>query len=100
MTATDKALKLIHDKEIKYSRDFAKLMWPESPYWKVVYNVGNGATKGAGMWRSGGSFLGRLHSAGLIYQFLPGERIRLTDKGKARIADIPERTSNRKEMEK
>lgn len=35
--------------------EFAERMWPRSPFWKVVYNVGRGASmtdqnRNAGMW--------------------------------------------------
>lgn len=76
-----RALEILSTKEVKMCRDFAELMWPDSDCWRKVYNVGHGATRGAGMWRAGGSMLGKLHQCGLIELFLPGERIRLTEKG-------------------
>ncbi|MBA7654002.1 hypothetical protein ES703_61869 [subsurface metagenome] len=84
MTGVGKALLIIKEKEVKYSRDFAKLMWPDSPCWQKVYNVGSGATRGVGMWLAGGSFLGKLYQKGYIHQFY-GERIRLTSKGEDRL---------------
>lgn len=82
MTGYGKALLLIRDKEIKGCRQFAELMWADSDCWQKVHNVGHGATRGAGMWRAGGSLLGRLYHAGLIYRFISlQERLRLTPKG-------------------
>ena len=83
------ALHLIQDNRIRMPREFARLMWPNSPYWDKVYNVGNGATKGVGMWKAGGSLLSKLASAGLIRRPWCDERddhYSLTDKGREYLA--------------
>jgi len=49
---------------------FAKLMWPDSPCWRKVYNIGHGSTGGKGMWLCAGSYLNKLKEAGLVYQKL------------------------------
>lgn len=93
MTGTGRALQILKEKEVKTSRDFAELMWPDSPCWQKVYNIGHGATRGVGMWLAGGSLLGKLHHAGFISSFYSGpggERIRLTPKGEERLnQEIP-----------
>lgn len=63
---TIKALEIIRDNEIETPRDFAHLMWVDSPCWSRVYNTGYGATRGKGMWLTAGSFLAKLRNRGLI----------------------------------
>lgn len=46
-------------------REFARLMWPDSPGWQRYAKAGYGAHRGGGMYRTGGAFLARLHHAGL-----------------------------------
>lgn len=49
-------------------REFAKLMWPESPGWKRPSKCGNnGMHRGGGMYRAAGGFLGKLCKRGLAY---------------------------------
>jgi len=48
------------------AREFSDQMWPDSPARNRSYNVGNGATHGAGLWKSAGSYLSRLRKTGLI----------------------------------
>ena len=87
MTGTGKALKILAENEVKMARQFARLMWPNSPCWEKVYNIGAyGATKGVGMWLVGGSFLGKLRDQGLIRQSVYDGRFVLTDKGEERLS--------------
>jgi len=79
------ALRIIRDNDIRSPREFAKLMWPNSSCWQKMYNIGNGATRGVGMWLAGGSFLGKLRIQGLIRGGYNYERIILTDEGKERL---------------
>lgn len=85
MTGTGRALKILKENEVKTARQFARLMWPDSLCWQKMYNIGaHGATRGMGMWLAGGSFLGKLHHAGLISAFY-GERVWLTPEGEERL---------------
>lgn len=61
-----RALEIIGANDIHRATEFARLMWPDSPCWTKVYNIGNGATRGVGMWLAGGSLLGKLREKGLI----------------------------------
>lgn len=67
MTPTLKALQILKDagSDGLMPGEFARLMWPDTPNWGKVYNVGHGATYGAGMWKAAGGFLGRLQHRGL-----------------------------------
>lgn len=47
-------------------RDFARMMWPDSPGWKSSSGHGAHTRRGGGMWLAGGAYLGRLRAAGLI----------------------------------
>ena len=80
--STTKALKIIQDNDVYNARRFAELMWPDSPCWNKVYNTGNGATRGKGMWLAGGSFLKKLQYAGFIriHYLKIGWKISLTKK--------------------
>lgn len=64
---TIQALKIIRDSEEISASDFALKMWPNSPKWKKVYNTGDGATSGKGMWLAAGSYLSKLRKAGLLW---------------------------------
>lgn len=94
MTGTVRALLLIRDNQIRMPGQFARLMWPNSPYWDKVYNVGHGATKGVGMWKAGGSLLGKLAQGGLIRRPWYNDRddsYALTDKGREFLSrEMPE----------
>lgn len=59
---TIQALEIIRDTEPNNARAFAMRMWPDSDGWQVLSNQG----RGSGMWKAGGSFLGRLRARGLI----------------------------------
>ena len=64
---TIKALKIIDKYGVIYPKQFAQLMWPDSPAWDKVYNTGiNGATSGKGMWLCAGSYLRKLKRRGLV----------------------------------
>lgn len=45
---------------------FARKMWPDSPCWDQHYPVRGGVVMGGGMFRAGGSYLGRLRAKGLL----------------------------------
>lgn len=84
MTGTIKALQIIRDNEIYKATRFAELMWPESPCWQKIYNIGRGATRGVGLWLAAGSFLRKLQYQGLITIYYPryGMEVSLTSKGR------------------
>lgn len=64
--STRRALELIATGEIAYPSQFARLMWPDSPYWSNRIGHGRGIVSGAGVAMAGGSFLGKLRKAGYI----------------------------------
>ncbi len=87
---TIKALKIIRDYSENHPdgitpKFFAYEMWPDSPFWKVSYNIGiNGATSGKGMWLCAGSYLNKLYYSGLLIYGYPNEYTRhfsLSSKG-------------------
>lgn len=86
---TIKALHIIDAEPSITSGMFAERMWPDSPQWKVAWNVGhNGSVRGLGMPLAGGSFIGRLVKRGLIDKFFDRNQrriLRLTDKGRELI---------------
>jgi len=66
---TYRALDILNEREWDKpitARDFALKMWPDGK-WKKMYNVGNGATSGVGMWLSAGSYLSKLKKRGLVW---------------------------------
>lgn len=67
-----KSLKAIAEaKDCRASaRQFAQLMFPDSPAWSRVYKIGHGSTSGKGMWLWGGSYLSKLVDAGYCYRHL------------------------------
>ena len=83
---TIKALKIIENTPKITARDFAELMWPNNIMHRRISNQGNGACRGKAAWLCGGSYLGKLRKAGLIYRALEDRgyigRFYLTDKGR------------------
>lgn len=67
---TIKALKIITKNSCRTARDFAEKMWPDNLMHTRVSNQGNGACHGKGAWLCGGSYLGKLRQAGLVYRTL------------------------------
>jgi hypothetical protein len=49
-----------------YPAQFAHLMWPDSPAWSKISNVGHGAARGVGIKRSAGALLGKMEREGLV----------------------------------
>ncbi len=88
--STIRALKIIQNNDVYRARRFAELMWPDSPCWAKVYNTGNGATRGKGMWLAGGSFLRKLQYSGLIsiHYLKFGWEISLTQKAKQMLKEL------------
>jgi len=67
MTPTDRALHILRQHpEGLMPREFARLMWPDSPAWDKLYRVGRGSTRGVGMQLAGGSLLATLSRKGLV----------------------------------
>lgn len=71
--AQRKALEILRDlppdylgRQRTYAAEFARSMWPDSPGWTRVSNVGRGATTGVGIKRAGGAYLARLSALGLV----------------------------------
>jgi hypothetical protein len=69
MTETrTKALAIIHRASGISAAAFAETMWPDSPHWRESYQCGAyGSSKGRGVVMAGGSYLGKLKKAGLVY---------------------------------
>ena len=64
-TAT--ALQIVKENPNIRPNRFSELMWKDSPSHRKMYNCGhNGATRGRGIWRSAGGYLGKLAAKGLI----------------------------------
>jgi len=86
---TIKALKIIKESKHLTARDFAEQMWPDSLMHTRTSNQGNGACKGKAAWLCGGSYLGKLTIAKLIYRSLECDgyvgEFHLTDKGREAI---------------
>lgn len=62
-----KALLIIRDHSPSRPREFAYMMWKDSPKWKNKVKAGNnGVAKGGGMPLAAGGYLGKLQSKGLI----------------------------------
>lgn len=62
-----KALLIIRDHSPSRPREFAYMMWKDSPKWKNKVKAGNnGVAKGGGMPLAAGGYLGKLRSKGLI----------------------------------
>lgn len=60
------ALRFIRDHQPLRPARFAKLMWPDSPAWRISYNCGpNGSTFGRGLVMSAGSYLWKMERLGL-----------------------------------
>ena len=76
--STIKALTIIRDNQIDFPSQFARLMWPDSPCWHRVYNVGHGASRGVAMNRAAGAYLGRLRKRGLILGYGSTQRFYLS----------------------
>lgn len=62
-----KALNILKDHGPLSPRQFARLMWPDSPGWCRVSKCGPyGSTRGGGMNLAGGGYLGKLHRKGWV----------------------------------
>lgn len=62
-----KALEMLRDFGPLTPSAFAHKMWPDSPAWKHSLACGpNGAHRGRGMYKAGGSYIGKLSQAGLV----------------------------------
>ena len=66
--ATQRALRIIRDhSDLQSPAEFARLMWPDAPGWRVSVRCGpNGSTRGRQMVSAGGAYLSKLRRAGLI----------------------------------
>ena len=73
------------------AREFAMKMWPNGK-WNRIYNTGNGATSGKGMWLSAGSYLAKLHNRGLVSRDVAGYTVVwcASSDGRKAIADYEE----------
>lgn len=83
---TIRALSILLNAGEVTARQFAKMMWPASPGWKIVRQRGKRQTIGLGMWLAGGSYLNRLRYKGLVewsVNVVGGYRI--SEKGKAAL---------------
>ncbi len=66
---TYKALKILEENPEISAREFGELMWKDSEAKERIYNIGNGATKGVGLWLCAGSYLAKLVNRKLISHF-------------------------------
>lgn len=66
---TIQALKVIKEHPNLTPKIFSELMWPDSDSHMVPGSCGYGVTNGIGLWKSAGSFLGRLRNKKLINSF-------------------------------
>ncbi len=66
---TYKALKIIEKNPKISPRKFGELMWENSEARTRVYNIGNGATRGSGLWLCAGSYLAKLRNRKLVSHF-------------------------------
>lgn len=65
---TLRALRVLRKHQPLRPARFAKLVWPDSPYWKVHYNCGPyGSTTGMGLVLSAGSYLRKMERLGLTH---------------------------------
>jgi len=69
-------------------RDFGELMWPESLAKERSYNIGNGATKGVGLWLAAGSYLAKLMKLGLVTHCRDGSYRTISTKGLKAMDDF------------
>lgn len=82
-----KALTILRDHGPIKPREFARLMWPDSPAWKLPAKAGpKGTHKGGGMYTAAGGYLGRLHRAGLAEHASDPTEYRISRAGRARIS--------------
>lgn len=89
---TRKALFILDQNPGITAARFAALMWSDSAARSRVYNTGNGATRGKGMWLSAGGYLSKLKSRGLVYIWITegGQNtFRLSSEGKNALASQP-----------
>ncbi len=76
--------------------EFAQELWPDSPYWKVVYKAGpNGSVSGRGVVMSGGSYLAKLRRMRLVTWHGKGNRYVniLTPEGQALLKEAQDGTA-------
>ena len=69
LTASQRrGLEILRDHpNLGYPKEFAHLMWPDSPGWNTRRKCGNyGVHKGGGMYVTAGCYLGRLERLGLV----------------------------------
>lgn len=83
-----RALAILESGEIHYPSQFAHQMWPDAEGWQRSSRRGQ---RGSGMNLAGGSYLGKLRRAGLIYDryvemYGPTYRVfELSSEGKAAL---------------
>lgn len=79
-----KALRILKRRPLR-PREFAEKMWPDAQAWQRTSNVGRGATKGVGIIRAGGGYLGKLEKQGLaqwVHRSQYDNSYVITDKGR------------------
>lgn len=67
-TKTLRALEVIRDHNITMPSQFARLLWPNAPGWKVAVRTGRGSSRGRQMKSAGGVYLARLVKRDLIME--------------------------------
>jgi len=78
-----RALKIISAAGKIRARKFGELMWEKSPAKERVYNIGNGAHRGVGLWLCAGSYLCKLALKGFIDRDSEYDNYwKLTERGK------------------
>ncbi len=66
MNGFKRALEIIEKNYIHMPKEFARLMWPDSPCWDHYCRCGYGVHRGGGMYLAAGGLLGKLRTKGLI----------------------------------
>ena len=61
-----RALRILYEHGLLHPREFAKLMWPDSPGWRAMHRCGRGASPGTMMAMVGGGYLAKLKYRGWV----------------------------------
>ena len=67
--AAARALVILKEHGPQRAREFAKLMWPDSPGWDRWASCSRHTIKGAHMWLKGGQYLSHLYQKGWVRQY-------------------------------
>ena len=84
MTETQlRALRILRDHGPVTPTEFAEWMWPDSPYWRVVYRAGPyGSVRGRGLVKSAGSYLAKLRRSDLALRSIEDNYVSISPEGR------------------